>query len=364
MNKQVKISVRAFSVFGEYISVPDFDSIVGDGERSGRHFVTGIGEVVSCKEDADMFPAGSKVVFSGYISNDIKDVVETNVNNIAAIHGDNSLNYVLSGYTAFVLNVLDKAHIAIGENVLIDIQNKLVNTIVSWALQRTTRNVVKDATLADVVISDKQGSSLMVSRGEKTVNVAQPADLSNTLAFSGESMPYPPHYITASMTKLLQASVILLKDTDASSLVELLGYVRLKPFESDENTRKCEYSPQWPVIDYLHKLYSHKTDAALITISLMVGDTEQYAKYMYDAIQYVLNEPCTINKLSNRNIYRLTARANSGSVVNCNIVCSKTNSYDVTFHADGESYVLNDKRIFHYSENNFDSKPGIQLIKF
>ncbi len=363
MNKQLKISVNAFSTYGEYISVPEFDSIIGDGEKQNRHFVSGIGTVISSGEDADMFPVGSVVVFCGYTSKTIQQIVITNCNNVAIVHGEVSQSYVLAGYAAFILNALTKANVALGESVCVNIKNIVVKDFVKWLLRKTSRVVSEQEDNADAFLSDAPINGLVVTRGNQSAQVSFPADLSDNPQFSCEAKQFPPYYITASMPKLLKSSLLLLRDPDIDSFLERIGCSVVNPIVEKIELPVIEYTPQWSLAERLHDLFERKTDAALVSISLMVDDVEKYAEYISKVIQYVVGYPIALDNVIVGNIRRFTAKAKDGSVINCRIVKSSANYYDASFHADGESYTMNAARTVHYFENSFITESGIELIK-
>lgn len=357
----IKIKVYSYSEFDAYLTVPDFDSIIGDSAKTNnRHFISGYGRVIKRDAMVDCFPIDSLVAFCGYTSCDRVDEVTTNTNNVTIINTKLSEELSISGYIAFIINIIKKGNIGLGENVCIQLANHEAMLLTERVLNAVGCNVQDDE--ADVTITDDGGASISVNRQRWSRQVGVPGDLADIGDYSVQGKQIPYHYITSYVSKNLAAAINILPNIDLKDLKDDLMITQCSDDRVFNDCKVITPHFEWNPVNLVKNHYDKRIDSAFLSIAFQVEKVDEYEIILKEIFSYVIGENLEYSKNVGQGFIFLSAKTKTGSIVNGSITQSSNNQYEIEYHADGESLVLGNSINMLYQENGVKQCQFAELI--
>ena len=358
----IRIKVYSYSKYDAYLAVPAFDSVLCDNSKSNsRHFISGYGRVIEREATADCFSIGSLVAFCGYTSCDSVDEILTNSNNVAILEPNKSEEYSIVGYIAFILHVVNRGNISLGENVSVKIANHETSLLFERVLKAVGCNV-QDIEV-DVTITDNGGDSIWVKRQDRSEQVGLPGDLSDAEDYSVQGKPIPDHYIISSVAKNLGAAINLVPIIHTDDIKDNLNITRLFSIEESSDIDSTKAKCEWEPLAIVKQQYDKRIDSAFLSMAFQVGYIEEYEVFLKEALCYITNENLAFSKIVGKGYVFLSATTKMGCVINGTITQSEETRYEIEYHADGESLILGNSINLLYQEKGAKQCSFVKLIK-
>lgn len=395
----VEIQVLFYSEYAEGIELPNFSSVICDGEQCPNHFISGVGIITKSSKEAEAYYKGVPVVFCGFTDNLIKQYVSTNINNVSKITGQILPQHSCCGYLAYIQSGINAISPLLGKTVIIDAPlpiGELIYSMCEICGGKTfylddfntyeNNGFLADAAIiwkdsikncancckatAEIVGMNKINEVNLLNR-QKYINMRDTGELALDKQFAKDGIKFPKHYIMLSTSAMLEYSAMLIskkkiKDTTISFLVDsIVSLPNSVSLQVNLLTSNCENIAKCELVDVLSEIYKKSVSPGLLKISFFITEKKECFEIAKAFSMAVVKQSVIIDQHfvdANYECYMLTCKDGSSIVIS--IYKSEICMEKIELHIGGISAICQDGVVnIYYKTTTNEIKCNTSLMK-
>ena len=378
--RQVEIEVYAISSVNEGIELSSECTIYTEEENTELIYCGGVGKLIRVGASVVGVSIGDPVIFCGYTRDSKSRIIITATNNIARTNDIIQPIYALCGYVAYLINAVKMIKPSLGSDVIV-FGHGLEGYITKQLLDSFGCNVycsgndiqLTDGRLADAAVLCAKGIdnniiNSVLSKCKETARVViagahaccinisrQPifhcmnsGSLAINTTYTQRGMPYPPHYVTDTVSNNLSLAIKLVKQGKVKFNSDLNLYTEFLKDYSSDNLLFLKNSVRLPeIITEIKKNYQDHINPGLLS---MVWHVESHSvkphKMLAAAALLLTSGIVKHNVIASGELYNINALCADGSVLNGSIIYGALKTAcEISLHYDGSSIIYHNRQL-------------------